>query len=57
MPLSLAVLAPDAADAVLAAHPAVRNWSVGGHSLGGATVAQRAADRISRVRRPAVRDA
>jgi pimeloyl-ACP methyl ester carboxylesterase len=50
MPLGLAALAPGTADAVLAAHPAVRNWSVGGHSLGGAMAAQFAAERISRVK-------
>lgn len=50
MPLSLAVLAPDVAEAVTAAHPTVLNWSVGGHSLGGAMAARFAADRISRVR-------
>jgi predicted esterase len=50
MPLSLAVLAPDSAEAVLSAHPGVRNWSVGGHSLGGAMAARFAADRISRVK-------
>ena len=50
MPLSLAVLAPDAAEAAMAAHPGVRNWSVGGHSLGGAMAAQFAADHIARVK-------
>lgn len=36
MPLSLAVLDPDAADAIIARHPAIDRWFVGGHSLGGA---------------------
>lgn len=40
MPLSLAVLAPDSADAAIAAHPQVRAWVIGGHSLGGAMAAQ-----------------
>ena len=50
MPLSLAVLAPQRADEAMAAHPGVRNWVVGGHSLGGAMAAQYAADRIGRVK-------
>ena len=44
MPLSLAVLDPNAADEVIAAHPEVETWVVGGHSLGGAMAAQYAAD-------------
>jgi len=36
MPLDLAVLAPDRADAVVAAFPEIRKWVIGGHSLGGA---------------------
>ncbi len=43
MPLSLAVLSPDAADGVVASHPAIRRWTIGGHSLGGAMAAQYAA--------------
>lgn len=39
MPLSLAVLDPDAADRVIAAYPDVLLWGVGGHSLGGAMAA------------------
>lgn len=39
MPLNLAVLAPDRADAVLAAYPGIRHWVIGGHSLGGAMAA------------------
>jgi len=39
MPLNFAILAPDRADAVMAAHPAIEHWFVGGHSLGGATAA------------------
>jgi pimeloyl-ACP methyl ester carboxylesterase len=35
MPLNLALLAPGRADAVRARYPAIRNWVVGGHSLGG----------------------
>jgi dienelactone hydrolase len=40
MPLSLAVLSPDAADKVVAAHPGVSRWVIGGHSLGGAMAGQ-----------------
>lgn len=40
MPLNLAVLGIDRAAAVMAAHPGVRHWAVGGHSLGGAMAAQ-----------------
>jgi len=36
MPLDLAVLAPDRADSVVAAFPAIKRWVIGGHSLGGA---------------------
>jgi len=40
MPLNLAVLGIDRADAVLAAHPEIAQWAIGGHSLGGAMAAQ-----------------
>jgi predicted esterase len=40
MPLSLAVLSPNAADKVVAAHPGVSRWAIGGHSLGGAMAGQ-----------------
>ena len=36
MPLSLAVLAPNRADKVIAAHPEIERWVIAGHSLGGA---------------------
>lgn len=39
MPLSLAVLGADRADAVLAANPEITTWYIGGHSLGGAMAA------------------
>lgn len=44
MPLGLAVLGVDAALPVIAAHPEVRTWAIGGHSLGGAMAAQFVAD-------------
>ena len=39
MPFNLAVFKPAAADAVIAAHPEVTHWAIGGHSLGGAMAA------------------
>ena len=38
-PLNLAVFAPDVAGDVMAAHPEIERWFVGGHSLGGAMAA------------------
>lgn len=35
MPLNLAILAPNRADDVMAAHPEIQHWAIGGHSLGG----------------------
>ena len=40
MPFGLAVLSPDAADGVIAEHPEIETWVIGGHSLGGAMAAQ-----------------
>ena len=40
MPLNFAVLNPDAASGVIAEHPEVLAWAVGGHSLGGAMAGQ-----------------
>ncbi|NTU71728.1 MAG: alpha/beta hydrolase [Coriobacteriia bacterium] len=40
MPLSLAVLNASAADTVIATHPSISSWVIGGHSLGGAMAAQ-----------------
>lgn len=42
--LNLAVFEPDAAGPVIAAHPEVATWAVGGHSLGGSMAAQYAFD-------------
>ena len=36
MPFNLAVIAPNRADRVIAAHPEITRWAIGGHSLGGA---------------------
>ena len=39
MPLSFAVFSPGKADDVITAFPQIRNWIIGGHSLGGAMAA------------------
>jgi hypothetical protein len=44
MPLNLAVLGIDRGRDVIAAHPEIRHWAIGGHSLGGSMAAQFAAD-------------
>ena len=49
MPLNLAVLGADRADAVMAAYPEVERWAVGGHSLGGAMAAQYASKHPDKV--------
>ncbi len=38
-PFNLAVFKPAAAEAVIAAHPEIERWAIGGHSLGGAMAA------------------
>ncbi len=43
MPLNFAVLGIGAANGVIAAHPEIHAWAIGGHSLGGAMAAQYAA--------------
>lgn len=40
MPLNLAVFGPNRAIAVIAAHPEIKRWAIGGHSLGGAMAAR-----------------
>lgn len=39
VPLNLAIFSPNRAAAVIAAHPEIRHWAVGGHSLGGSAAA------------------
>jgi len=39
MPLRLAVLDANRVDKIMAAHPSIRRWIVGGHSMGGAMAA------------------
>lgn len=40
MPLNFAVFSPDMANDVLAAYPDIKQWAIGGHSLGGAMAAK-----------------
>lgn len=49
-PLNIAFLATGAAAGVIADHPEIGAWAVGGHSLGGVVAARAAADRPDRVR-------
>ena len=44
MPLNFAIFDVGAADRVIAAHPEIARWAIGGHSLGGAMAAQYTAD-------------
>ena len=50
MTLSLAVFSPYRADAVLAKHPRISTWAVGGHSLGGTMAALWAGRNLGRVK-------
>ncbi len=49
MPLNLAVLNPNAAGGLMEAHPQVKTWVIGGHSLGGVAAARYAHDNPERV--------
>jgi hypothetical protein len=40
MPLNLAVLSPNRAEEIIAAHPEIETWVIAGHSLGGSMAAQ-----------------
>ncbi len=40
MPLNMAILSPNRAEEVIAAHPDIETWAIGGHSLGGSMAAQ-----------------
>lgn len=40
MPANLAILGIDRASDVIAAHPEIQHWAIGGHSLGGSMAAQ-----------------
>ncbi len=48
-PLHFAIFDPDAAEPVMAAHPGIERWIVGGHSLGGVAAASFAGSHPSRV--------
>ena len=50
MPLALAVLKPNAADAAIENHQEIGRWSIGGHSLGGVMAAQYAAEHLDTIR-------
>jgi hypothetical protein len=49
MPLNFAIFDVGAADHVIAAHPEIARWAIGGHSLGGAMAAQYAADHVGAI--------
>jgi pimeloyl-ACP methyl ester carboxylesterase len=52
MTLNLAIFSINAADPVIAAHPEIQHWAIGGHSLGGsmaARYAQKHSDKIEGV--------
>ena len=49
MPLNFAIFDIGAADGVIAAHPEIARWAIGGHSLGGAMAAQYAADHAAAI--------
>ena len=49
MTLNLAVFNINAADDIIAAHPEIENWIIGGHSLGGAMAAQYTADNDDKI--------
>lgn len=49
MPFNLAVFAPNAADQVYAKLPDIKNWYIGGHSLGGAMASAYAAEHKDKI--------
>ncbi|PJF34953.1 MAG: alpha/beta hydrolase [Candidatus Thermofonsia Clade 1 bacterium] len=54
MPLNLAILNVNAADAIIERYPNIRVWAIGGHSLGGAMAARYAAQNAGKVQGLAV---
>lgn len=51
LPLNMALLGVNAADAIIAAHPEITAWAIGGHSLGGVA----ASNYVSSTTNPAVK--
>ena len=49
MPLNLAVFGTNAANEVIASHPEITSWAIGGHSLGGTMAAQFAYQNPSKI--------
>jgi len=49
MPFNMAILDPNAADTVFEALPDIKNWYIGGHSMGGAMASSYAANHKSKV--------
>src|SRR5690349_8138517 len=49
MPLNLAILGVGRADDAIGAHPEIRLWAIGGHSLGGSMAAQYASEHLTRL--------
>ena len=47
MPLNMAVFDPNLADEIIQANPQIKNWIIGGHSLGGAMAAQYASTHVA----------
>jgi Alpha/beta hydrolase family len=47
MPLNLAILGVGRADEAIFAHPEIRHWAIGGHSLGGSMAAQYASEHLT----------
>jgi len=50
MPLNFAIFGVNKADEIIAAHPEITLWAVGGHSLGGAMAASYAKKNLSKVK-------
>lgn len=40
MPFNIAAMQPNVADEIIAAHPEIQQWAIGGHSVGGTMAAQ-----------------
>lgn len=49
MPLNLAIFAMNQADEIIAAHPEIEKWVIGGHSLGGSMAAEYAKNHLETI--------